>query len=309
MTRMNDMSFDLKQAEEKINKLSHLVDKSIGDLCNSSPEGIPQRLWESMTYSLKAGGKRVRPVLCLLTGEACGASFQDLMPMAIACEMVHTASLIHDDLPPMDNDSLRRGKPTNHVVFGESLALLAGDALFLWAFDHALKELSKIGTFTACSILEALGSLLKASGPFGICGGQVLDTDPESYGQEDKHPWEVARSKTAVLISSSVASGAILAGATFEERSAFADYGDHLGTAFQIVDDILDVTGRSSEIGKTPGKDQVQGKATFVSVYGLEKAAELASGETCRALEALALIERDISVLRAFPEILRQRVR
>ncbi len=308
-TGMTETTVEHSNTRNKIDLCSQLIESSIVKLCARRPKGIPLRLWESMTYSLTAGGKRVRPVLCLLSGEACGTSFRDLMPMAIACEMVHTASLIHDDLPSMDNDSLRRGKPTNHMVFGESLALLAGDALFLWAFEHAFRELSKNDLFQPAAILEAVGSLLEASGPFGICGGQVLDTDRESRLTDQEHPWEVARSKTAILIRSSVTSGAILSGATKAEISALAAYGDHLGTAFQIVDDILDVTGRRSDIGKTPGKDSMQGKVTFIRIYGLERAMELASEETCRALEALSDIDRDVSTLKAFPEMLRQRVR
>ncbi|HON33392.1 MAG: polyprenyl synthetase family protein [Thermovirgaceae bacterium] len=262
-----------------------------------------------MTYSLLAGGKRTRPLLCILSGEVFGVTREDLLPMALACEMIHTASLIHDDLPEMDDAALRRGKPSNHAVFGESLALLAGDALFLWAFEYARAGLLARGTFSCHSILEALGVLLDAAGPFGICGGQVLDTDPLSTGPREEHPWTVARSKTAVLLSACVQAGAILGEAGPEERRLFAEFGDHLGTAFQIADDIIDVTGRVSKTGKTPGKDSAQGKITFVSVFGLEEAKRMAGEETYRARKALSAIGRDVAALERFTGMLAARDR
>lgn len=298
---------DINKPSKQITEYKTMVDSALQVLCSRRPERIPKRLWEAMTYSLTAGGKRVRPVLCLLGGEACGAHVDDIIPMALACEMVHTASLIHDDLPLMDNDTLRRGKPTNHVVFGEPLALLAGDALFLWAFDYARKNLMEIGIFPPRFILDALGELLEASGPFGICGGQVLDSDAQSFLHEKEHPWKVANSKTAILIRSSVMTGAILAGASETSIKSFSDFGYHLGMAFQIIDDIIDVTGDKSRLGKTPGKDMNQRKITFVTAFGLDKARELAARETTMALEALEGIEGNTAILKFFPELLRKR--
>lgn len=292
---------------KQIPEYSNFVDSALRTLCSNPPEAIPRRLWDAMTYSLTAGGKRIRPVLCLLGGEACGADLNDILPMAIACEMIHTASLIHDDLPSMDDDSLRRGKPANHIVFGEPLALLAGDALFLWAFDYARRKLMEMNVFPSHCIFDALGELLEASGPFGICGGQVLDSDVQSFLPEDEHPWRVAATKTAVLIRSSVMCGVILAGASETSRDAFSDFGYHLGMAFQIIDDIMDVTGDRSKIGKTPGKDRAQGKITFVTAFGLDRAREFAVRETNMALESLECIEGDTATLRSFPEILRKR--
>lgn len=292
---------------KRISEYRDFVDSALQEICKKRPEEIPRRLWEAMTYSLTAGGKRIRPVLCLLAGTACGAEPDDILPMAIACEMVHTASLIHDDLPAMDNDPLRRGKPSNHVVFGEPLALLAGDALFLWAFDYARKKLMAIETLPPNFIFEAVGELLEASGPFGICGGQVLDSDIQSFLPENEHPWKVATAKTAVLIRASLISGAILAGASRSNREAFSDFGYHLGIAFQIVDDIIDATGDKAAIGKTPGKDRDQGKITFVTAFGLDQARELAVRETNMALDSLECIEGETAILRSFPEILRKR--
>lgn len=297
----------LGQPLKQLSEFRDMVESALAELSGRRPGRIPQRLWDAMTYSLLAGGKRVRPVLCLLAGKACGAFLPDIIPMAVACEMVHTASLIHDDLPSMDNDNLRRGKPTNHVVFGEPLALLAGDALFIWAFDFARRRLEEKGVFSPKSILDAIGELLEASGPYGICGGQVLDSDPQSFSPNNDHPWNVAGAKTAILIRSSVVSGAILGGASENKRKAFSDFGYHLGTAFQIVDDIIDVTGDGSRIGKTPGKDSSQGKMTFVAAFGIENAKKLAATETQRAIEALVRIEGDTADLKVFPEILRKR--
>lgn len=290
-----------------LSKYREIIEIALKDLCKNRHSDIPARLWEAMVYSLLAGGKRVRPVLCLLSGKACGASIEDIIPMALACEMVHTASLIHDDLPSMDNDILRRGKPTNHVVYGESLALIAGDALFLWAFDHALRSLSQNPSHAPACILDALGELLHASGPFGICGGQVMDSDPKSISDSEMHPWIVSRAKTASLIRSSILSGAILGGASETEKEAFSVFGGSLGTAFQIVDDIIDVVGEKSQIGKTPGKDASQGKISFVAAYGLEGAKKLADLETHKAIQALSAITGDISELMVFPELLKER--
>ena len=295
--------------EARISESRLYIEKALLDLCEKNPPGIPQRLWESMSYSLLAGGKRIRPILCVLSGEAFGAAKEDLVPMALACEMVHTASLIHDDLPEMDNASLRRGKPSNHAVFGESLALLAGDALFLWAFEYARAGLLASGAFSCTSILEALGVLLDATGPSGICGGQVLDTDPLSTKSKEEHPWAVAKSKTAVLLSACIQTGAILGGAGPEERRLLAEFGDHLGTAFQIADDIIDVTGQASKTGKMPGQDIARGKITFVSVFGLEEAKRMAAEETSRAQKALFSIKRDVTTLERFPRMLAERDR
>jgi len=283
------------------------IESAIRELVEKRPEAIPDRLWRSMAYSLMAGGKRVRPLLCLLSADSAGAGVTDVMPMAVACEMIHTASLIHDDLPCMDNDTLRRGKPTNHVVFGEALALLAGDSLFIWAFDFARKELLARGVFSPQRVLEALGELLGASGPFGICGGQVLDSDPSSFLGREEHPWKVSEAKTAALIRSSVLTGAILAGVAGNSLSAFSDFGYHLGISFQIVDDILDVTGDISGMGKTPGKDKDQGKLTFVEAFGLEKAKKLARLESESAMGALETISGKTDLLKIFLEILVKR--
>ena len=282
---------------ENMRRLAGLVDENLRALCSHCPSDVPPRLWDSVTYSLLAGGKRLRPVLCLAAAEMLSVPPARVMPMALALEMIHTASLIHDDLPAMDDDTLRRGKPTNHVLFGESLAILAGDGLLVWGFSHPLKELVRLGNDPS-DVIDALRVFADAAGIAGICGGQVLDTDPESRSTEVDFVRRIAGQKTAVLIQASVLSGAILAHGDPEVRSAIGEYGMHLGIAFQVVDDILDVTSSAEELGKTPGKDAEQGKRTFVASYGLEGAKKIAQSESEKAIEALSRCGDDIWFLK-----------
>jgi len=269
------------------------VEEALERLCSSRPERVPSRLWSAMVYSLTAGGKRLRPVLCLMAAEAFGLEGQRVMPLALAFEMIHTASLIHDDLPCMDDDDLRRGKPTNHVVFGEAMALLAGDALLALAFESAIEGLMA-NHFSGELISLAVMSLAKATGPSGICGGQSMDMGFEDMGQlgPDRRVMEVARSKTGVLIASSLEGGAIMAGADEDALSNVRGYGMALGKAFQVADDILDVTGKVEEIGKSVGKDQAQGKVTFVAVHGLQGAREILEETSGEAKEWAAKLPR-----------------
>jgi geranylgeranyl diphosphate synthase type II len=266
-----------------------LFEDYLGNLLSVGGDGVPLRLWESMGYSLSAGGKRLRPILCMAAAERCGVGPQKALPLAAAIEFIHTASLIHDDLPCMDNDDLRRGKPTNHRAFGEAMALIAGDALLIWAFSHALTHLPRVGIpFEKAS--KAVAILAEASGPSGMCGGQVLDTDSESQSACDGFVYRVAGAKTGAIIRASVVTGALLGDISDTALRCYYDYGTHLGIAFQIVDDILDVTRTKEELGKTPHKDEAQGKNTFVSAYGLDGAKGLAaeaSEEACRAIEEL----------------------
>jgi geranylgeranyl diphosphate synthase type II len=267
----------------------YLFDDYLKKLLADPPGGIPARLMESMTYSLLAGGKRLRPALCLAAAERCGVGPEKALPMAAALEFIHTASLIHDDLPCMDNDDLRRGRPTNHKAFGESLALIAGDSLMIWAFGHALSRLTYLG-IPCDRVSKAVEILAEAAGPAGMCGGQTLDTDEKSRKESEDFVYSIAGAKTAALIRASVVTGAILGDITDTALQCYYDYGTRLGLAFQIVDDILDVTANSEELGKTPHKDEAQGKLTFVSAYGLEKAKSLAleeSEEAWRSLEEL----------------------
>jgi geranylgeranyl diphosphate synthase type II len=256
-------------------------------LCAGHEGKIPSRLLESMAYSLRAGGKRLRPSLCLAVAEDSGVGAETAMPMAMALEFIHTASLIHDDLPCMDDDDLRRGRPANHKIFGEYLAVLAGDSLMVWAFGYALSGLVSNGV-SAELAAKASVCLSEASGPEGVCGGQALDMDECGRELGGGFAYRIAEKKTAALIRASVVTGAIIGGRSEDDVRRYADYGSHLGMAFQIVDDILDATGTPEQLGKTPRKDEAQNKMTFVSAYGLEGAYSRAEEESGRAALALA---------------------
>jgi geranylgeranyl diphosphate synthase type II len=262
------------------------IEAGLRELCESKRDTVPPRLLESMSYSLLAGGKRLRPALCLASSERNGATAEQAMPMAAALEFIHTASLIHDDLPCMDDDDLRRGSPTNHKVFGECTAVLAGFSLMICAFEHAISGLAANG-IPPGTALRAAAYLCRATGAEGMCGGQMLDTDRRSQDSSRDFVYRIAEKKTSALVRASVVTGALLAGASDETVGRYSEYGEHIGIAFQIVDDILDVTGTPEKLGKTPHKDEEQDKMTFVSAYGLDGAKRRAEDESVRAAEAL----------------------
>jgi len=282
---------------------------ALDDLCRSRPSSFPPKLWESMTYSLQAGGKRIRPALCLLTGQSFGVSPEKLMPMALALEMVHTASLIHDDLPAMDDDALRRGRPTNHVVFGEAMAILAGDSLLMWSGAYAARYLVVGSGFSDHNVLKSIAVLLECAGPGGICGGQVLDIDEHPETDKVSCPLKVAAAKTGALLRSSVLAPAVLCGADNAEMKAFSRFGVYSGVAFQIADDVLDMTGSSESLGKTPGKDRARGKPTFASVLGLTEARALEKEFWRKACQSLADLDRDVHPIIDLIEALRNRTK
>jgi geranylgeranyl diphosphate synthase type II len=234
------------------------------------PEEIPPTLYESMKYSLQAGGKRIRPILLLSTIEALGKPRELGLETASAIEMIHTYSLIHDDLPAMDNDDFRRGKPTNHKVFGEGIAILAGDALLTWAFY--LISSQRRSSLSADIILQLIRELAIAAGPIGMVGGQVLDLEGERKQLTLDELERIHRHKTGDLIHYSVYAGAIIAGADDAQKAALSKYARNLGLAFQIQDDILDIVGNEESIGKPIGSDQRLGKSTYPALMGLEQA-------------------------------------
>jgi geranylgeranyl diphosphate synthase type II len=248
----------------------------------------PETIHRAVRYSLFAGGKRIRPVLVLAAGEAVGGARQELMPFACAVEMVHTYSLVHDDLPAMDDDDLRRGKPTSHKVFGEAIAILAGDALLTRAF-HLLAEVPEAwDDARARRRLRAAAALGEACGTTGLIGGQVMDLESEgrSIGAADLEC--LHRAKTGALLSACVRGGAILGGAEDTDLQQLSRYASAIGLAFQVVDDVLDATEDAERLGKTAGKDEAAQKATYVSVHGLERARALARALRQQALEAVA---------------------
>ena len=269
--------------------LSALVEDYLGTL-RFSADPATAGLDEAMRYSLMAGGKRIRPVLTLATARAVGGAPEELLPTAAAIELVHTYSLIHDDLPAMDDDDLRRGRPTCHIAYGENVAILAGDGLMAEAYRLILERQEG----SAQHVLAAVRALSDAIGVGGMVGGQYVDVAGEAdLGAEGlRHMHSL---KTGRLIGASVAVAPILLGAGAVARAALERYAEELGLLFQIVDDILDVTGSEVEMGKASGSDERLGKRTYVSVFGLDRARELAAGSHARARTALDAARRELA--------------
>lgn len=250
-------------------------------------ENPQKKIYEAMAYSLFAGGKRLRPVIMMMTAKMLGKEPETVLPFACAIEMIHTYSLIHDDLPAMDNDDLRRGKPTNHKVFGEATAILAGDALLTLAFETAASY--NVEGVCKKAVLAATAELAKAAGADGMIGGQIVDIESRD---EDAELLKYLHSlKTGALIRASGIIGAILSGANDEQISAIDSFCANLGIAFQIQDDLLDVLGTEAELGKPIGSDAENSKSTYVTLFGTEKARELSAEYTERAIRSLDIFE------------------
>ena len=258
-------------------------------------------LEEAMRYSLLAGGKRIRPVLALATARAIGADPADLLPAAAALELIHTYSLIHDDLPAMDDDELRRGRPTSHVVHGEDVAILAGDGLFA----EAISLISERQDGPAERVVAALAMLTAATGVDGMVGGQYVDVSAEDLDAEGLR--RLHELKTGRLIRASVEIPLILGGVSEPDTIGYRRFASELGVLFQIVDDILDVTGSDEELGKPHGSDERHGKVTYVSLFGLEKARELAAESHAEARAALAEADGDTHDLELITDFIRNR--
>ena len=255
--------FDLSAyLQERQNLVEAALDSAI-------PVIYPEKIYEAMRYSLLAGGKRLRPILCLATCEMAGGTIAMAMPTACALEMIHTMSLIHDDLPAMDNDDYRRGKLTNHKVYGEDVAILAGDGLLAYAFEFVAVNTQNV---PAERVLQAIARLGRVVGAAGLVGGQVVDL--ESEGQADVSIETlnfIHNHKTAALLEACVVCGGILAGIPEADLQRLSRYAQNIGLAFQIVDDILDITATQEELGKTAGKDLQAQKATYPSIWGIEE--------------------------------------
>jgi len=235
-------------------------------------DGIPSDLYKAVRYSVFNGGKRIRPILCLASAEAVGGDLAPAMPVACALELIHTYSLIHDDLPSMDNDDFRRGKPTCHKVFGENMAILAGDALLTEAF--ALLSRSEKVMFSAERRLAVIQEIADAAGINGMVGGQALDVISEKTGADEKTLLEIHRRKTGALIVAAVRSGAVILNAGKDKIQSLTEYGINVGQAFQIADDILNVEGDSALMGKGTGSDAARNKVTYPSLLGMQTAKE-----------------------------------
>ena len=263
------------------------------------PSGVftEQTLIDSMEYSLMCGGKRIRPLLTLLFCELCGEDAKKALPFACAVEMIHTYSLIHDDMPCMDDDDYRRGKPSNHKVYGEDIATLSGDALQSLAFEIMTSD-DVANSISPKNALKAANTLAKYCGVLGMVGGQVIDIQSEGKKADITILQEMDEKKTAALIKASCEMGCIVAGADEAKINAATQYAHSIGIAFQIVDDILDVTSTSEELGKPVGSDSENDKSTYVSLLGIDKCRELVKELTESAINSLSVFENDTQTLK-----------
>jgi len=261
------------ELHEYLSERKNLVDRKLREYF-SPMAGPASVISEAMRYSLFAGGKRLRPVLCMAAASVVGGRERDVLPVACALECIHTYSLIHDDLPAMDDDDLRRGKPTNHKVFGEAIALLAGDGLLTDAFG-LMAHGSVLEHYSAAVLLEVIRIVAEAAGSHGMVGGQVADVLSEEKEVEFPVVEYIHNHKTGAMIRASVLAGSLLGGGSEQEVRGLGKYGERIGLAFQISDDILDIEGDTNIMGKETGSDNMMGKATYPALLGLEKAKEI----------------------------------
>lgn len=268
-------------------------------------EGYQKTIFEAMNYSLRAGGKRLRPILLMEAYKLCQGQGEDFVPYSVAMEMIHTYSLIHDDLPALDNDDLRRGKPTNHIVFGEAMAILAGDALLNTAYEtmlnaafkHPRPELS----------LRAAYEISRGSGIYGMIGGQVVDVESEDKKiNKDKLDY-IHMNKTAAMIVGSVRAGAILAGVDEDRLESLTKYAENIGLAFQIVDDILDIEGDEKLLGKRVGSDLDNDKSTYPSLLGISESKKIVENLIEESKISLEVFDSDAEFMNALADFIRDR--
>lgn len=295
--------------KEYLQQKRHIIEQALQHF--APPETSPYAdHFEAMRYSLFVGGKRIRPILCLAAGAAvCGSEEleESLLPVACALECIHTYSLIHDDLPAMDDDALRRGKPTNHTVYGEAAAILAGDGLLTWAFE-LLTDTDNSPIETEKRLAIAL-SIARAAGSFGMVGGQALDIASENSEFPFSTLRTIHQAKTGALITASVRAGALGAGATEEQLTALTNYGDKIGLAFQIVDDLLNATATTEQLGKAAGSDEKRGKATYPAYFGIDGTRSRAKEAVTAACTALQDFGPEAAPLRALAEYIYTRSR
>ncbi len=278
------------------------VDRTL-DLAIPNASTKPRTIHEAMRYSLFAGGKRMRPAVCIAAAEACGGTWDAALPMAAAVECIHTYSLIHDDLPAMDNDDFRRGKPTNHKVFGEGIAVLAGDALLTQAFEILAN--AKVSQRYPLKTLTL--ELARAAGSLQLIAGQVADLEGEGKTLTQNELRFIHERKTSALLCCSVRLGGMSAGCSLQKLEALTAFGHNVGLAFQVIDDILDVTQSTEKLGKTAGKDTTAKKATYPSILGLERSRRIAQQLTRRAFAALKPFRGKAVALEALAEFLLKR--
>lgn len=282
---------EFKQSlKEKSNYIESLLDEY-----KPKEDGYQTTIMEAMNYSLKAGGKRLRPILTLEACKIVGGNEEDAIPFAVAIEMIHTYSLIHDDLPALDNDDLRRGKPTNHKVFGEAMAVLAGDALLNYAFEVMLSN--SINKENPQKYLKAINEIANSVGIYGMIGGQVVDVESEDKSISKEKLDFIHLNKTAAIIIGCMRAGAIIGNADEEQLEKITKYGKNIGLSFQIVDDILDIIGDEAKLGKHVGSDIENNKSTYPSLLGLEKSKEIAKQLIYEAKDSIKDLSQDHSFL------------
>jgi len=287
------------EVQEYLKRAAQTVDVALDSLI-PKPSTKPASIHKAMRYSLFAGGKRLRPALALAAAEACGGTFEDALHAACAVECIHTYSLIHDDLPCMDDDDLRRGRPTCHIVFGEGLAVLAGDSLLTLAFEI----LAQAQATSRYGIADFVRELSVASGSRWLIAGQVLDLESEGKSVSKSALKFIHQAKTAALLTCALRLGAMSANVTPAKLKALTDFGQALGLAFQVIDDILDVTQSTEKLGKTAGKDAKAFKATYPALFGLKKSRALADELTKEALSALKPLGKKAVMMRGIAESL-----
>jgi len=291
--------------KEYLQRRQRLVDGALKRWVPGDRE-FPPQIYQAMSYSLFAGGKRLRPILALAAAEAVGGRIVDVLPLACSLELIHTYSLIHDDLPCMDDDDLRRGKPTSHKVFGEALALLAGDALLTEAF-HLLTRTDLMGDVSLRRRLRAINQVARAAGSYGMVGGQVMDIASEGKEIEPHLVEYIHSHKTGSLIAASVCAGAIVGGASPSQCRALNSYGEKMGLAFQVIDDLLDVQGEEKNLGKAVGKDRARGKATYPGLFGVDESRRRAEALVEEALQHLQSFDRRANPLREIAKFILER--
>ena len=283
------------ELKNRVNKIEQILNEYM-----PKEEGYQKKIFESMNYSLKAGGKRLRPILTLEACKIVGGEEEDAIAFAVAIEMIHTYSLIHDDLPALDNDDLRRGRKTNHKVYGEAMAILAGDGLLNYAYEIMLKE--SIGKNDPEKYLKAINEIAKSAGIYGMIGGQVVDIESEGKKIDMDKLDFIHMNKTAAIIIGCMRAGAIIGNATDKQLEDITKYAKNIGLSVQIVDDILDIVGDEAKLGKNVGSDIDNEKSTYPSLIGLEKSKEVANQLIKEAKASINQISKDNAFLNGLAE-------
>jgi len=301
------MTSNLISLDEYLESRKTLVDQAL-ELYLPAESTEPPVIFRSARYSVFAGGKRLRPILCIGAAESVGGPLDAVMPAACALELIHTYSLIHDDLPAMDDDDTRRGKPTSHKVFGEAVAILAGDALLTDAF-RIIAGRTPVGVVRAETLLQVIQEVALAAGWFGMVGGQVVDIESEGKAPDEKTLNFIHTRKTGALITVSLRAGALLGGADADALDALTEYGRHVGLAFQIADDILNVEGDTKALGKGTGSDRSRGKLTYPALVGVETSKRVAAELVEKAVEDHGALDERAEPLRKIARFIVERKR